>query len=211
MACACAATPILAKNGDVLGVYAAFNRQPRPPSAREQGLVDLSIRLAAIAIERKRDEEALRASEERQARIVETIADGILLVDREGRITQANAAAEKLLGLPRAEITRRTYNDPAWKITTADGRPVPDREYAVAQVLLTGHAVYGVERAFWRPGRGRIVVLVNAAPLRDSAGISSASSNPSATSPNAAWRRRPSAAARNVFAPWSKRAPTPSR
>ena len=60
-------------------------------------------------------EEALRESEERLRRIVETITDAIVILDVEGRYRFANPAAERILGLPRDEITRRRYDDPAWR------------------------------------------------------------------------------------------------
>ncbi|MBY0527649.1 MAG: PAS domain S-box protein [Gemmataceae bacterium] len=120
--------------------------------------------------EQKRAEDALRASEDRLARIVETNADGILIIDCDGRITQANAAAERILALPRAEITRRTYNDPAWRIATVDGRAIADPEYVVARVLRTGQPVYGTERLIGRAGQFPVIVSINAAPLRDSSG-----------------------------------------
>jgi PAS domain S-box-containing protein len=168
---ACWGQPILARNGEVLGTFAIYCRQARGPVEREQQALDQWGRLAAIAVERKRADEALRASEERQARIVETIADGILITDRDGRIIQVNAAAEKLLGLSRSEITRRTFNDPFWQLTHPDGRPVRPQEFVFDRIMATGQPVHAVERIMTLPGRGRIVVSVNAAPLRDSNGV----------------------------------------
>jgi len=167
---ACWGVPILARSGEVLGTFALYFKQPHHPGPAEQRLVDRWDHLAAIAIERKRAEDALRTSEERLARIVETNADGILITDREGRVVQVNAAAERMLGVPRAEITRRAFDDPAWKITTIDNRPVAEREHVFARVVATGQPVYGVERALLRPDRRRVLVSINGAPLRDSSG-----------------------------------------
>jgi len=119
---------------------------------------------------RRRAEEALRESEERLVRIVETIANGILIKDRTGRITFANSAAEKILGLTRDVLTERTYDDPAWKVTTVDGRPLPEESRAFAWVLRTGKPVYGMEYALERGDGARVILSNNAAPLLDSAG-----------------------------------------
>lgn len=119
--------------------------------------------------ERKRAEEALRASEERLSRIVETKTDGILIVALDGRITFANAAMERIFGLPRHELTQRTYRDPIWKFTTVTGKPLPEEASAFVRVLKTGQPVYGVEQAIRRPNRTWVVVSINASPLRDSA------------------------------------------
>jgi PAS domain-containing protein len=48
---ACWATPILAKNGEPLGVFAVYAREPRAPSAAEARRARVASRLAAIAIE----------------------------------------------------------------------------------------------------------------------------------------------------------------
>jgi PAS domain S-box-containing protein len=120
--------------------------------------------------ERKRADAALREGEERLARIVETNADGITLVDLEGRITFANAAAEKIFGLPRDEIQQLSFKDRPWKIAGLNGKPPTDEEFAFAQVLHTGQSIYGAERAIRRPDGEWAIVSINAAPLRNAAG-----------------------------------------
>jgi PAS domain-containing protein len=50
-------------------------------------------------IERKRSEEALQESEERYRTMFETMAQGAVYQDAEGRIITANKAAERILGL----------------------------------------------------------------------------------------------------------------
>ena len=115
-------------------------------------------------------EAALRASEERLVRVVETIADGITILDSNGRITFANAAAEAILGLTRSAIAGRTYNDPAWRITTVDGKPIRDEDLPFQRVMHTGAPVYNLEHAIERPDGSRIILSINAAPLRDAEG-----------------------------------------
>lgn len=117
-----------------------------------------------------RTEEALRASEERLTRIVETIAEGIVLLDTTGRCTFANATAERILGLSRAEIVGRSFNTPEWKITTVAGEPFPEEELPFARVMRTGESVHEVEHAVTRPNGTRVLLSINAAPLQDAAG-----------------------------------------
>lgn len=120
---------------------------------------------------RKQAEAAVRASEERLARLVEAIPDGIVVADPAGAITFANATAERILGLTRADIAGRRYNDAAWHITTVDGQPMADEQLPFARAMRTGQAVYGVEHAV-ETGQGRSVVLsVNAVPLRAADGL----------------------------------------
>lgn len=120
--------------------------------------------------ERKRAEEALRASGERLMRIVETMADGLVILDREGQITLANAAAETILRLPRSEIIKRTYRDPAWKSSTADGKPLSEEAQPFHRVMRTGKPVYGAELSIEHPNGTRAILSINAAALRDASG-----------------------------------------
>jgi PAS domain S-box-containing protein len=127
------------------------------------GEIGQSVRLA-------RTLSLLRENEEKLARILATLADGVILADRDGRITYANTAAEKILGLPEREITRRSCNDPAWKVKTLDGKPFRAAETPFAQVLATGQPVYGVEQVYTHSDGVGVILSVNAAPLHDAGG-----------------------------------------
>jgi two-component system, cell cycle sensor histidine kinase and response regulator CckA len=134
-----------------------------------EGVARRYIGTAADITDRKLASEELRRTNEQLARTLET-ADAIAIVDRTGRITFANAGAEKLLGVPREGIAARTFDDPTWKIARIDGTPMPADELPAMQVLTTGAAVFGVEHAIEWPDGKRVVLSVNAAPLRDGAG-----------------------------------------
>ena len=58
-------TPLIGRGGEILGMISTHFRHPHRPSERELRFVDLYARQAADMIERKRAEDALRASEER--------------------------------------------------------------------------------------------------------------------------------------------------
>ncbi len=62
---ACWSSPIFDTQGEVLGTFAMYYREPRGPSATEIGWVDVATHLAALAITRARTELELRAKEER--------------------------------------------------------------------------------------------------------------------------------------------------
>lgn len=120
--------------------------------------------------DRKEAEETLEASERRHRRILETVNEGITLVDVHGGITFANRAAEEILGLERSEITGLTYNDPEFSITDWDGRPYPDEALPFRRVMRTGQEVVDVEHAIVWPDGERRLLSVNAAPLTDAGG-----------------------------------------
>jgi PAS domain S-box-containing protein len=61
---ACWSTPIRSLENRVLGTFAMYYREPRSPAPRHQDVIEQITHLASIAIQRKRAEEALRASEQ---------------------------------------------------------------------------------------------------------------------------------------------------
>ncbi|MBI4789941.1 MAG: PAS domain S-box protein [Chloroflexi bacterium] len=175
----------MAWHGQVVGVLALMHSQPgKLFSDEDERLAQLFASQAAAAVanaqfhraarleleERKRAEAALREREELLTRILDTVADGIYLVDRQGRMTFANSAAEKTFGVTREQLTRFSYNDPTWKITTPDGEPFPEEEQPFARVTRTGQPVYGIEQAFEHGDGTRLIVSINASPLHDANG-----------------------------------------
>ena len=60
---ACWSTPILSHDGKTLGTFAVLSREPRSPTPQHQTIIAQITHLAAVAIERKRAEDALRRSE----------------------------------------------------------------------------------------------------------------------------------------------------
>src|SRR6266849_3276153 len=60
---ACWSTPIFSSEGKVIGTFAMYSREPRTPTAREQGTIKHITHLAGVAIQRKLAETARRESE----------------------------------------------------------------------------------------------------------------------------------------------------
>jgi PAS domain S-box-containing protein len=98
-------TPLISRDGELLGMMSTHFRRPHRPPENELRLADLYARQASDMIARKRAEEVLRQSEERFRLMVEGVKDyAIYLLDREGRVTSWNAGAERLKGYRAEEI-----------------------------------------------------------------------------------------------------------
>ena len=119
---------------------------------------------------RREAENALQQNRELLARIVETNADGIVIVDLDRRFTFVNSTAEKMLGRSRADILGRTNEELGWKLLKLDGRPLPAADYPSQQAIRSGQAIYGVEFVLERPDGHRLILSQNAAPLTDAKG-----------------------------------------
>ena len=103
-------------------------------------------------------------------RILEAATDGIVTLDKQGRYTYANAAAERILGIPREEILQRAFDQAAWKLSTLGGDSLPDEETPFKKVLQQNRSVYGLKMVIERLDGERVVISTNAAPIYDSAG-----------------------------------------
>lgn len=131
--------------------------------------------LAIEAIERdvtatRRAEEALRASEARLARVLETMTEGLLMFDHAGNLTYANPAAEDIFEAGREELVGRKYTDPAWNLLDADGEPIAAEDRIVAQVLESRQPVRGFILSRRRRDGSWVAWETNGSPLRDPAG-----------------------------------------
>ena len=97
------AVPIKTANGRVLGALTIYRPQTGAPLARDVDLMAHAARLAGIAIERRRGEEALRASEAKFRSLYDRMLEGVYQCAADGRMLEVNPAFVKMLGFERAE------------------------------------------------------------------------------------------------------------
>lgn len=120
--------------------------------------------------ERKAAEQALQHSEARLSAILETIAEGILIIAADGRMTFWNPAAERLLGLDGTAIAERRLVPADWTIHSPDGVLLPVEQWPVGRVFATGHAISPQEISLLRGDGVTVMLSVSAAPLHDARG-----------------------------------------
>lgn len=110
----------------------------------------------------------LEREQSRSAAILTSIADGVVIVEPDGRIAAMNPAMERLTGCSAADL-RGLHHAEALTTFDARGREVPWEERVVARAMESGKAVstqgYGLSLAR-RDGR-RVPVSVAAAPILD--------------------------------------------
>lgn len=81
-------------------------------------------------------EAAARANEERLQTILDTLPEGVLIIDAQGRVTFSNQAAATLLGTTRHELLQRRCNDTAWRLRP--DAPGWNGGFPAYEVLRTG-------------------------------------------------------------------------
>ena len=129
--------------------------------------VVLVAKLLADQELRLRAERALRRERDLFKRTTETSPLGIMLVGLKGEIQFANPRAAEFLGLDPLELVSRDYTDSAWDITDYEGNPLPERELPLQQVMRAGEPVHDLPQTIERADGSRVLLSVNAAPLRD--------------------------------------------
>lgn len=116
--------------------------------------------------ERKHTWAALIASEEKHRRLFETMAQGVIYQDVNGKIISANPAAERILGLSFDQMKGKTSMDPRWKMIKEDGTEVPGTDHPIMIALRTGETVGPVIRGVFHHDRNTYVWLsIAAIPL----------------------------------------------
>src|SRR5580692_4910081 len=158
---ACWSTVILASNGLVLGTFAIYWREPRTPTQQDQKIIEQITHLASVAIEHKRNEAALKESEERFRLIVDTIPGLVSTLSATGEVQLLNRQVLEYFGKTSEELKNWITSDAihpddlprvieTWKREVETGQPY---EYE-----LRHRRADGVYR--WFQARGL--------PLRDS-------------------------------------------
>ncbi|HXV33891.1 MAG TPA: GAF domain-containing protein [Gaiellaceae bacterium] len=120
-AAACVAVPLVAHGGGLYGVLAVYASAPR--AWRDDEVQTLSALAAAASASVANAELYQRVAEEkeRSGAILANIADGIVAVDREGRILLWNARAEQITGVPASEALGRLVPEVLQRELAADG------------------------------------------------------------------------------------------
>ncbi|MDD5656751.1 MAG: PAS domain S-box protein, partial [Elusimicrobia bacterium] len=138
---------------------------------RERGVLldrharDLQAKIDELEVSiarRKAAESALRVSEEQYRRIVDTAAEGIWVLDREGRTTFANSRMAQMLGCEAEEMPGRTMES-----------FLPATEWADHQAWLAARrrgAVERYERRLLRKDGSVMWVIASATPILDAEG-----------------------------------------
>lgn len=150
------------------------DRPPRAWKSEEElvagSLADI-VAMALQAGERRCIEDALRQSEEAYRSVVSALAEGVMLVDRQGSFLAFNDSATEILGISGGDLATRPLRDPAWQTIRPDGSPIPISEFPAEITLRTGTALTDSVMGVRRPDGRFVWISINTRPFaRDDAG-----------------------------------------
>jgi len=165
------------RNGKIETRYFNFSYRPLLDQGRIIGVMDIAVEVTEQVVARKRLEQIiaekteleynLRSNEQRLQSMLDTMAEGLVIVDTDCRPTYANHMAQKIMGISDEGFKERQYNDHKWENQRLDGSPLPIEDHPLCAVLQTGMPLYDQEVAVALPSGEKIFISINAAPLFD--------------------------------------------
>jgi PAS domain S-box-containing protein len=133
-----------------------------PAQGEPEGLVGAIFDVTA----RARAESALRESEERFRAVVDSANEGMLIYDRSLNIIAGNRAAERIVGLPLAQLIGKPGFVSVLPCVRADGTPLPESERPTRVTVRSGKAQTDLRIGIQRAGGAVTWLSVNTAFLR---------------------------------------------
>src|SRR5262249_50396898 len=142
-------TPIFSNEGKVIGTFAHYYFEARDPSPRDERMVELLTRAAAVAIERSRAEAALRelnetleqrveAETRERLRLWNVSQDLLAITSVDGTCLSVNPAWTAILGWSEADLVGSSME---WLLTPVDRK----RALAEFEQLASGHQMLRFE------------------------------------------------------------------
>ena len=110
-------------------------------------------------------EMALRESEAQHRAIIDSLNEGVVQHDSKGHITMCNAAAERLLGLSKAQLLEQHPPDKRWRLVHEDGSPLSASTHPAMVALRTGKPQEGVVLGVHKANGALSWMLVSSQPL----------------------------------------------
>jgi PAS domain S-box-containing protein len=158
--CAYLGAPILSPDGDLRGVLALYDRRRRVWKEDEIEALEAFANSATVALQNALLYQRVAQEKEKSEAIIASIADGIVVVDPDGRVEMWNRAASAMTGVPSRSALRRTLRD----VVRGELGDRDDLAYAALQAAATSEAAAEVHLS---RGEREIWLSVRAAQLRD--------------------------------------------
>jgi formate hydrogenlyase transcriptional activator len=161
---ACWSAPILSSEGQVLGTFALYYREPRRPHPQDLEVLEQIAAVAAVAIQYQRAHERIRHEEQELRRIIDAIPQTIVVLGPDGRTLYANQATLAYTGLALDEMRAADFRT---RVFHPDD--VARLHDARQQALARGLPFDNEQRARRHDGQYRWF-LIRYNPLRDDQG-----------------------------------------
>lgn len=146
---ACCSNPVVTAEGELLGTFGTYFRQPFHPSDTSRRRLKQAAALVALAIIRDRDASKHRALAEWHRSLFVNHPDGVYEFDLEGRFQRGNAALTRITGYSEEALIGHHFNEfvePAYREFTQASfdiaRQGGARQYETMGTHQDGHAYH---------------------------------------------------------------------
>ena len=167
-------TPLLGRDGKVLGMISTHFKAPHRPSAMELERLDLYARQASDFIERCRREEELRQRAEEREALLDALPAFIWFGDGQNHVIQGNRAANEMTRVPPGENVSQSVvaegQATYLRQLKQDGTEYRPEELPIQTAIAGRRPVHDAYIDFRFPDGRRVETIGNAAPLFDASG-----------------------------------------
>jgi PAS domain S-box-containing protein len=133
--------PLSGPEGAPAGVLAVYARRPRAWRSEEIDALQALAGNTSAALANAELYSRVSLEKERSVAILANIADGIVAVDRDGRVVLWNAAAEEITGVPQEEAIGRTTAQVLQRQLSSEDEQAPGGQRLVS-ILRGGEEVW---------------------------------------------------------------------
>ena len=113
----------------------------------------------------KSTEKKLAEAEATYEKLVNTLVDGVIMLDRDGKVTTCNKRASAVLGSTEDELLGKEFGDSSWKAIKTDGSPFPWYEFPSVVTLQTGFPQRNVKMGVTLPNGLFVWLSINTEAL----------------------------------------------
>ena len=146
--------PIHNEKGDLTNVVNHWIDTTKRNQAMKK-LESKTSELTKEIAERIQTEEKLIESEEKHRTLFESMVQGVVYQDADGKIISANPAAENILGLTIDQMQGCVSMDPRWKAIHEDKSDFPGEKHPAMVSLRTGQPIHDVVMGVFHPDEER--------------------------------------------------------
>ena len=113
----------------------------------------------------KLKEQQLEAAETKFETLINTLPDGVMMLDAGGRITTCNKRSAEIFGLTSDQVLGHSVIATTWKAIKPDGTPFPAQQFPAVVSLQTGFPQRNVIMGIEQPGGNLIWLSLNSEAL----------------------------------------------